>query len=338
MSEGVDYAFSNPRPAELRAAGKTFAMRYVGPGTSPKHLTVGEADALKAAGLSLVTLVEGAAGDARGGYQVGVAHARSAVAMLKARRFPIDRPMYFAIDYDVTTAGWPAAREYLRGAGSVIGAQLVGLYGGYDPMVWAARDGVARWFFQTYAWSEGRWFSGNHVEQYRNGVHLAGGVVDLCRSRKEDFGQWGQSGTGAPIAPQQEGRESMATVFLWKGNIWISRGDTELREIVCQMPAAGQTDGRANVVCDAHRVYPAKDSRGYPNEDLSGPRGWTEALVDLTFGPVKATVVDDPLTPAEVDAIAASVVEKVGQGFTQTVSLSLTGSGSAVTTAAPAGE
>jgi hypothetical protein len=191
--EGVDFAFSNPSPTGLAAAGKRFAMRYVGPGTSPKHLTVAEANALKAAGLSLVTLVEGATGDPKGGFPVGVSHARSAVAMLKARGFPTDRPMYFAIDYDVSSTAWPAAREYLRGAGSVIGAGLVGIYGEYDAMVWADRDRVASWFFQTYAWSGGRWYAGNHVEQYHNGAAVAGGIVDLCRSRKADFGQWGQS-------------------------------------------------------------------------------------------------------------------------------------------------
>lgn len=191
--EGVDFAFSNPNPAGLYAAGKRFAMRYVGPGTSPKHLTVAEADALKRAGLSLVTLVEGATGDPKGGFSVGVSHARQAVEMLKARGFPTNRPMYFAIDYDVSSSAWPAAREYLRGAASVIGAGLVGIYGEHDAMVWAARDGVAAWFFQTYAWSGGRWFAGNHVEQYHNGVSLAGGTVDLCRNKKVDFGQWGQS-------------------------------------------------------------------------------------------------------------------------------------------------
>lgn len=194
--EGVDYAFSNPSPGGLAAAGKRFAMRYVGPGTSPKHLTVAEANALKAAGLSLVTLVEGATGDPKGGFPVGVSHARSAVSMLKARGFPTNRPMYFAIDYDVSSASWPAAREYLRGAGSVIGAGLVGIYGEYNAMGWAARDGLAAWFFQTYAWSGGSWYPGNHVEQYRNGATVAGGTVDLCRSRKADFGQWGQVQSG----------------------------------------------------------------------------------------------------------------------------------------------
>lgn len=196
--EGVDFAFSSPSARGLADAGKRFAMRYVGPGTSPKHLTVTEAAGLKAAGLSLVTLVEGAVGDPKGGFSVGVNHARLAVAMCKARGFPTDRPMYFAVDYDVSSSSWAAAREYLRGAGSVIGPALVGIYGEHDAMAWAARDGVAAWFFQTYAWSGGRWFAGNHVEQYRNGVRLAGGTVDLCRSKRADFGQWGQGGIAPP--------------------------------------------------------------------------------------------------------------------------------------------
>lgn len=227
MVEGVDFAFSNPSPGGLYAAGKRFAMRYVGPGTSPKHLTAAEANALKAAGLSLVTLVEGATGDPKGGFQVGVSHARSAVAMLKARGFPTDRPMYFAIDYDVSSTSWPAAREYLRGAGSVIGAGLVGIYGEYDAMGWAARDGVAAWFFQTYAWSSGRWYPGNHVEQYSNGRPLAGGTVDLCRSKKPDFGQWGQTVQGGqPTGGDDDMPEIMVSVTDGHGGVYLSNYQT----------------------------------------------------------------------------------------------------------------
>lgn len=203
--EGVDYAFSNPTAIGLAAAGKRFAMRYVGPGTSPKHLTVSEAKTLQAAGLSLVLLVEGAEDSFAGGRAVGRSHARQAVDMCKARGFPTNRPFYFAIDKDINTATWPAAAEYLRGAAEVIGLPLVGAYGEHDAMVWAARDRVASWFFQTYAWSDANhdgvvsgseWFAGNHVEQYRNNVTLAGGQVDLCRSIKADFGQWPIQSTG----------------------------------------------------------------------------------------------------------------------------------------------
>jgi Domain of unknown function (DUF1906) len=192
--EGVDYAFSNPSPTSLFQAGKRFAMRYVGPGSSSKLLTTAEAATITRAGLSLVLLVEGAAADAARGFALGQAHANSALAMCRARGFPVNRPMYFAVDYDVATTNWAGPREYLRGAGTVLGSGLVGVYGEYDVMVWASRDGVAQWFFQTYAWSAGKWFQGNHVEQYKNGVSLAGGVVDLCRSKQADFGQWGTAG------------------------------------------------------------------------------------------------------------------------------------------------
>lgn len=186
----MDYAFSSPSPVGLAQAGKNFAMRYVGPGSDPKHLTRDEALALNRAGLWCVTLVEGAVEDPKFGFEVGRSHANAAVTMSKARGFPINVPMYFAVDYDVSSTSWPQAREYLRGAASVIGVARVGIYGEYDAMVWARRDGVASWFFQTYAWSGGKWYAENHVEQYRNGVSLAGGTVDLCRSKQTDFGQW----------------------------------------------------------------------------------------------------------------------------------------------------
>lgn len=136
--------------------------------------------------------------------------------------------------------------------------------------------------------------------------------------------------------------EDMATVFRWNNEYWISRGDTLERESVSTQ--VGVASVEMNVVCTAHRVFPDTVSIGgvgYPGSDLkNAPFGWTRDLIDLTFGPVKSTTPapDAPLTPAEIDAIADAVVGKIGEGFTQTVSLAITGSGSAVTTAAPAGE
>jgi hypothetical protein len=147
-------------------------------------------------------------------------HAQQAVAMANARGFPT-RVLYFAVDRDVTANTWPGARDYLRGAGSVVGVAAVGVYGERDVMVWAARDGVASWFFQTYAWSDynhdGRpeWFAGNHVEQYRNGVALAGGEVDLCRSMEADFGQWPLDATGGDdMTPEQSQQLSMLATYV----------------------------------------------------------------------------------------------------------------------------
>jgi hypothetical protein len=186
----VDYAGTRPSPTGLYAAGKRFVVRYGGPGGDWKHLTAGEARALDAAGLALVANAEGSASGLLGGASVGADWARSADAHFRAIGMPAGRPIYLSVDFDVTSAQWPACREALRGAASVIGAGRVGIYGGLNAVQWARRDGVARWFWQTYAWSGGRWASGNHIEQYRSGVIVAGGEVDLCRALTADYGQW----------------------------------------------------------------------------------------------------------------------------------------------------
>lgn len=188
--EGVDYAFSRPNIGQLAALGKVFACRYGGPGTSPKHLTPAETQTLITAGIALVANAEGAADGMLGGYSVGVSWARSAEEHFARCGMPSDRPIYLSADFDVTSSQWPAVREALRGAASVLGASRVGVYGGRHAIEWARRDGVAAWFWQTYAWSGGVWVPGNHIEQYLNGVPLGGATLDLDRALQNDFGQW----------------------------------------------------------------------------------------------------------------------------------------------------
>jgi Domain of unknown function (DUF1906) len=201
--EGVDYAWSRPDPVGLYAAGKRFASRYVGLGSNPppqwpadpgKHLTPDEARALTAAGLSIVANAEGAADGALGGWNTGVEHARSAHAMAVACGMPPDRPIYFSVDFQPTDAQLkgPVA-DYLLGAASELGGgtSRVGVYGSYKTIAFCAANGLARWLWQTYAWSAGQWHPAAHVQQYRNGVTLAGAdSIDLDRAMVADFGQW----------------------------------------------------------------------------------------------------------------------------------------------------
>lgn len=191
VSQGVDFDFP-PRPtaADLVAAGKRFAGRYVGPGTADKHLTAPECDDLLSHGIDIFLLAEGVADGATGGRLTGRSHALQASSDAAKLGAPADIPIYFAVDYDVTAQTWPAARDYLAGAGEILGPARVGVYGERDVMAWAQRDGVASWFFQTYAWSRGLWFAGNHIEQYLNGQIIGAGHVDLCRAMRENFGQW----------------------------------------------------------------------------------------------------------------------------------------------------
>ena len=188
--EGVDYAFDRPSITGLAQVGKRFACRYGGPGSAGKHLTRDEAMELTGHGLSIVAGAEGAADGLLGGYRAGRSWAQSAHDHYLGCGMPPSRPIYLAVDFDVQPAQWPSVRQALAGAGEVLGPGRVGVYGGLNAVSWAARDGVASWFWQTYAWSGGKWFDRTHIRQYRNHVSLVGGTVDLDAAMVSDYGQW----------------------------------------------------------------------------------------------------------------------------------------------------
>lgn len=192
MIEGVDYAFSRPSPAGLRDAGKRFAVRYGGPGTADKHLTAAEVRALHGAGLAIVANAEGTARGLAGGARIGAQWADLADAHFRALGLPNNRPIYLSADWDVQPGEWPAVRAALEAAGRLIGAGRVGLYGGRRAIEWGQRDRCAQWFWQTYAWSgtPTHWVPGCHLQQYRNGVTVAGGDCDLNRALTVDYGGW----------------------------------------------------------------------------------------------------------------------------------------------------
>lgn len=197
--EGVDYDFP-PRPsvAGLAAAGKKFAARYGGPGTEDKWLHPDEANALAAAGIAIVCVAEGSADGLLGGAAVGRDWARRAHDWFIKCGMPASAPIYLAADFDITEAQWPRVADAFKGAASELGSiGRVGIYGGRRAVEWAMRDKVATWFWQTYAWSGGVWVPGVHVQQYKNGVDLAGGKCDLNRAMVTDFGQWMPKGRGA---------------------------------------------------------------------------------------------------------------------------------------------
>lgn len=188
--EGVDYSFDVPTPAQLKAAGKKFAVRYGGPGSAGKQLTASELRGLTAAGIAVVANAEGAAGGFRGAV-AGRSWAASAETDFATLGMPDDRPIYFSVDWDAGGKDWANIDAALKGAASVIGASRVGVYGSYDVVRHCQSAGTAQWFWQTYAWSAGKWASGCHLQQYKNGVKIGGHDVDLTRAVQDDYGQWG---------------------------------------------------------------------------------------------------------------------------------------------------
>lgn len=246
--EGVDYSTARPSPAGLYAAGKRFAVRYGGAGTDDKHLHPAEADALAAAGLSIVANVEGSQGGMLGGYSVGADWARTADAAFRACGMPAGRPIYLSCDFDVTALQWHLIAAALDGAASALGRGRVGIYGGRNAVAWARRDGKAFWFWQTYAWSGGVWVSGNHIQQYRNGVQVAGGDCDLDQALTADFGQWtpGINVGGTEVAVQEvitTGPKAGTTLgdaasYSWGGIENVTGTINTIRAAVDQLKAA----------------------------------------------------------------------------------------------------
>lgn len=188
--EGVDYSFSRPSAAALKAAGKRFAVRYGGPGSASKQLTSSELRDLRANGIDVVANAEGSAGGFKG-TSAGISWASSAQSYFAALGMPANAPIYFSVDWDAGSADWGGIDAALRGAASVIGASRVGVYGSYDTVVHCHSAGTAKWFWQTYAWSGGKTPpSYVHLYQYKNGVTIGGADCDLTRALQPSYGQW----------------------------------------------------------------------------------------------------------------------------------------------------
>lgn len=127
------------------------------------------------------------------------AGARAGAAAWKQHKWcggPDNRPIYFSLDTNATLDQYKAALQFMKGAGSAIGWDNVGMYGGLSQIDWAAQDGV-KWLWQTYAWSYGQLSSHARIYQYRNGQTLGSGTVDFDRSVNNavDLGQWNIEGT-----------------------------------------------------------------------------------------------------------------------------------------------
>lgn len=158
MARVVDYSAGKPGAAAIKAAGYVGAVRYIGfddpanPNTK-KCTTAAELADFDAHGLGMALVFEQTAGQWRGGAEQGRADARRAREHANRIGFPADRPIFMAIDQDVTTeADFRLVDAYLNGAAEVLGHEWTGPYGEHDVCVRARRRGFG-WSWQCRAWS-----------------------------------------------------------------------------------------------------------------------------------------------------------------------------------------
>lgn len=199
---GVDYSEGYDIPS-LTQFNTKFVVRYIGY-TSPglpqtKILTLQEVEDLTKAGIAIVSNFEWSANRASQGYTAGVQDALLADKLHTSLGGPSNRPIYFSVDYN--TDGTDTV-PYFQGLASVLGLSRVGVYGNYATVKYLANKSLASWYWQTYAWSNGLTYSGNHLYQYLNGVQMGSMIVDYDDSQTSDYGQW-HPGSNAKFMEQQ---------------------------------------------------------------------------------------------------------------------------------------
>lgn len=211
---GVDYSSTaNANWAgfaqALKANGKAFVGRYLVRDKSPggRGITRAEYEAMRAAGIDVFFYWESSAGWMRGGSAAGIAAAYDALAVLREIGAPEDTPVYFAADEDFAESEQGAVDNCLRGAATVLGAEQVGIYGGYFVIRRCLQNGTARWFCQTLAWSGGLLLPQAHLYQWGFNAYIFGTNCDLVTAYTENYGQASMfdgsrpKPEGAPPAP-----------------------------------------------------------------------------------------------------------------------------------------
>lgn len=192
MIKGFDSArpILGSQARALAGQGMGFAARYLVPVTySWKRLIRGEAEALTAAGLRIVSVFETGAGRPAGGAAAGEADGSLAFLEAKEIRQPIGSAIYAAVDYDAQAKHFDAIEAYLRAFAKEIPGYKLGVYGSYDVVEEMADRKAAAYFWQTYAWSGGKRSSRATLYQYQNGASLAGASIDLDEATG-DIGAW----------------------------------------------------------------------------------------------------------------------------------------------------
>lgn len=184
---GLDYAWSKPSIAKMLSKRVKFVIRYLSYDKTGKTATKKEVLSLRNKGIKVGFVWETTANRAGKGFAAGVSDAREALKQLSKLGAPNNVPVYFAVDYDANPA---TVDPYFRGVLSVTGVLRVGAYGSYKVVKYLKEHKLISFCWQTYAWSGGKWYSGNHIEQYKTEISFDGADVDFNRTKKDYCGLW----------------------------------------------------------------------------------------------------------------------------------------------------
>lgn len=197
MAQVLDYSGGFPGALNIVRAGYVGAVRYIGFPDRRKCTSRAEFEDFSRHGLGMALVYEDSATNWRSGYNQGQLDAQRARLHADQIRFPADRPIYMAIDQQVLTDSEHAsAVGYIRGAASVLGAALTGVYGQYSVMQVVAANRACDWFWQCRAWSgtPPKLFGERHLYQRVGTVNVGGIACDINDILAPDWGQHNAGG------------------------------------------------------------------------------------------------------------------------------------------------
>lgn len=275
---GVDYAFDpHPSPAALKEYGAKFVVRYLSAieanTTNGKNLTAPELAALRAEGLAVVLVFEGAAQAMLAGESQGVEDARVADEQVRALGMG-ETPVYFACDFDASPADQGQINGYLKGAAQILGSGRVGIYGGYYPVNRALTAKACTWAWQTYAWSGSHWDARSQIRQTGSAV-IDGASCDVNFAEFVSYGQWPAGDPAPPASP------NTALAAEWPAGLTLQFGSTGAAVTALQtlLHNSGQYGARGLEPIDAEfgtitqaAVRDYQNDKGLAVDGVAGPK------------------------------------------------------------------
>lgn len=201
--------------ATFRGAGYDFVCRYLVPATSAwKALTKGEADIIQQAGMKIVSVYETTADRSLGDYQAGVNDAKVAMQCAQNVGQPTGSTIYFAVDFEPTTAQMDTIAGYFSGIHDTLVGYDIGVYGNYDVCVFLKGKGLVTHLWETYAWS-GHQLADVNIYQNLNGPN--GADYDLDQGFGFE-GAWGNGPIGVPAATAPKADPGVVITVI---NTWL---------------------------------------------------------------------------------------------------------------------
>ncbi|WP_152540370.1 peptidoglycan-binding protein [Sporolactobacillus terrae] len=204
--QAIDTAtkLNKEKAKQLHASGIRLVGRYIGSPDSWKTLEKAEVSALKEAGITIYSIRQTTNNTTSFfNYARGVSEAQEAEKWAESIGQPSGTAIYFAVDFDARGAALEAVKQFFKGVSDMLNDYKIGVYGSYSVVGALSETSYTDFYFQTYAWSNGKVSKHADLYQYKNGQTIADVTVDY-NEVKGDVGEWGVTAIKNSVKPKAQ--------------------------------------------------------------------------------------------------------------------------------------